>query len=53
MRKASPACGIVLSRRSTRQGIDYRGVIYAGLMPPYRPTGVEFNCRFGDPECQT
>ncbi len=32
-----------------KRGIDYRGVIYAGLMlTPKGPKVIEFNCRFGN-----
>lgn len=36
-----------------REHINYRGVIYVGLMIcDRRPYVLEFNCRFGDPEAQ-
>lgn len=35
------------------EGMPYRGVLYAGLMiTPNGPRLVEYNVRFGDPECQ-
>ena len=35
------------------EGMAYQGVLYAGLMITDKgPELIEFNCRFGDPECQ-
>jgi phosphoribosylamine--glycine ligase len=39
--------------RMARDGIPYRGVLYAGLMlTSDGPMVIEFNARFGDPEAQ-
>ncbi len=38
----------------SKKNIDYKGVIYFGLMiTSSGPKVIEYNCRFGDPECQT
>ncbi len=35
------------------EGLPYRGFLYFGLMlTPSGPQVIEYNCRFGDPECQ-
>ena len=36
-----------------RNGVEYRGVLYAGMMlTAAGPKVIEYNVRFGDPECQ-
>lgn len=41
------------ARGLVEEGIPYRGLLYAGLMITQDgPRVVEYNCRFGDPECQ-
>ena len=40
-------------RGMAEQGIPFTGVLYAGLMlTADGPKLIEYNCRFGDPECQ-
>ncbi|MFZ9395197.1 MAG: phosphoribosylamine--glycine ligase [Erythrobacter sp.] len=40
-------------RTMAAEGMPYSGVLYAGLMLTAEgPKLIEYNCRFGDPECQ-
>lgn len=38
----------------SQEGHPYRGILYVGLMidTEGNPSVIEYNCRFGDPECQ-
>ncbi|MGC8560239.1 MAG: phosphoribosylamine--glycine ligase [Phycisphaerae bacterium] len=52
-RKAESEIIVPLLDALARHEIDYRGIVYAGLMlTPAGPKTLEFNCRFGDPEAQ-
>jgi phosphoribosylamine---glycine ligase len=40
-------------RTMQARGTPYKGILYAGLMLTDKgPQLIEYNCRFGDPECQ-
>jgi phosphoribosylamine--glycine ligase len=42
-----------VARAMVAEGCSYSGVLYAGLMlTKDGPQVIEFNCRFGDPECE-
>jgi phosphoribosylamine--glycine ligase len=50
---AMESCVLPTLRELQKRGIDYRGVLYAGLMlTPDGPKVLEYNVRFGDPEAQ-
>ena len=52
-RRAFDECVLPAVRGMAAEGNPYLGVLYAGLMlTPTGPRLVEFNARFGDPECQ-
>lgn len=51
--RAFETCVLPAARGMAAEGTPYRGVLYAGLMlGDAGPRLVEFNARFGDPECQ-
>ena len=51
-RQSSGSCEPTLAELR-RRGIDYRGVLYAGLMVTTEgPKLIEYNIRFGDPDSQ-
>ncbi len=52
--EALRVCFVVPTLRAMEElGCPYRGVLYLGLMKTSRGyVLIEYNCRFGDPECQ-
>ncbi|MCW5724800.1 MAG: phosphoribosylamine--glycine ligase [Maricaulaceae bacterium] len=53
MKRVEEEITIPMLRGMAKDGMPYRGVLYIGVMVTADgPKVVEFNCRFGDPECQ-
>ncbi len=52
-KKIMDRCITPLVETMAKEGAPYRGVLFAGLMIENgEPTLIEYNVRFGDPECQ-
>jgi phosphoribosylamine--glycine ligase len=52
-RKIMERCVLPLVKGMKEAGMPYRGVLFAGVMiDKGEPTLLEYNVRFGDPECQ-
>jgi phosphoribosylamine---glycine ligase len=53
MKRVEDEVTVPMLRGMAGDGMPYRGVLYIGVMVTADgPKVVEFNCRFGDPECQ-
>jgi phosphoribosylamine--glycine ligase len=53
MRAATERCLVPIARALARNGISFRGVLYAGIMlTKDGPRVLEYNVRFGDPEAE-
>ena len=51
--KIMERCILPLVKGMAAEGVPYRGVLFAGVMiDAGEPTLLEYNVRFGDPECQ-
>ncbi|KAF0226446.1 MAG: phosphoribosylamine--glycine [Beijerinckiaceae bacterium] len=52
-RQALDEIVIPTMKEMAKRGMPYRGILFVGLMiGPEGPKLIEYNCRFGDPECQ-
>ena len=52
-REIMARCILPMAKGLVAEGKPYRGVLFAGLMmTPDGPKVLEYNARFGDPECQ-